>query len=60
VKQPPRYRLDLVALPDPEGVPPANRLRRLLKALLRGWGFRCIRAVEVRPVVPDDATPAKE
>ena len=57
----PRYHLVLQALPD--GVPAPVRLRRLLKALLRGYGFRCLAAEEVvteeegaaRGVLPDPA-----
>lgn len=47
---PERYTLTVEALPRP--VPAAVRLRALLKALLRAWGFRCL------SVVPSDPKPA--
>lgn len=46
----PRYVLTLEALPD--DVPAEVRLRRLLKLLLRGYRFRCVRVTPVRPEVP--------
>jgi hypothetical protein len=45
----PVYVLTLRA--EPDAVPPAVRLRRLLKALLRAWAFQC---VEVREVTAGD------
>ena len=36
----PRYRLTLEDVWYPQGPPPAVRLRRLLKTLLRAYGFR--------------------
>jgi hypothetical protein len=44
-----RYRLDLVDVAAPGDAPPSARLKRLLKGLLRTWGFRCVVAVEVEP-----------
>jgi hypothetical protein len=46
---PPRpvYRLTLEALPD--DVPAHVRLKRVLKGLLRGYGFRCVRVEQVPP-----------
>lgn len=41
------YRLTLQA--GPGSVPPQVRLRRLLKTLLRGYGFRCLEIVLVPP-----------
>lgn len=43
--QPTRYLLVLEAKPDPR--PPAARLRRFLKAVLRAAGFRCIEVREI-------------
>jgi hypothetical protein len=43
------FRLDLQ--PTRDDPPTMIRLRRLLKALLRGFGFRC---VAIRPVNDDD------
>ena len=41
------FRLDLKAV---GAGPPADvRLRRLLKAMLRGYGLRCVQAVELAP-----------
>jgi hypothetical protein len=40
-----RYTLTIEAMHD--DVPAANRLRRLLKAMLRGgYGFRCLRVTD--------------
>jgi hypothetical protein len=47
--QRPEFLLRLRALPD--RTPPVIRLRRLLKALLRCYGFR---AVEVRELPPEN------
>jgi hypothetical protein len=41
------YELSLVAQPDE--VPPIIRLRHILKALLRVYGFRCVRVEDVTP-----------
>jgi len=49
----PRYVLTVEALPD--DVPAAVRLRRLLKLLLRGYRFRCVRVAPVRPYGQADA-----
>jgi hypothetical protein len=46
----PEYRLRLRALPD--RVPAAVRLRRLLKVLLRGYGFRALAVEEVPAEAP--------
>lgn len=51
---PPRYRLDLVPLPDP--IPVRIRLRQFLKLALRLARFRCVRLEELRPPVPAPAT----
>ncbi len=45
----------LVLTPARSDVPARVRLRALLKALLRGYGFVCR---EVRPAVPPPAPPA--
>jgi hypothetical protein len=47
---PPRYRLDLVPLPDP--IPVRIRLRQFLKLALRLARFRCLSVEEVRPPEP--------
>jgi hypothetical protein len=47
VKGRPVYRLTL--RPEPGDVPEMARLRRLLKALLRGYGLRCLSIEEVKP-----------
>ena len=46
----PVYILELQALPSGFQAPPEKRLARLLKCMLRGYGFRCISA---RPAPPD-------
>ena len=48
-------RLDLEALPDAAGVPAFVRLRRLLKALKRAYGWRCLRLLDV----PAELRPAR-
>jgi hypothetical protein len=49
----PAYRLTLRAPPD--GVPDGVKLRRLLKALLRRFGLRCLSVEEVPAVAPAPA-----
>jgi hypothetical protein len=44
------------ALPD-DDAPPIVRLRRLLKILLRGYGFRCTSVRDVTPALPPLKTP---
>jgi hypothetical protein len=51
----PKYRLELQAQPGP--VDPVLRLRRLLKALLRAYGFRCLSVAEV-PSIEGQNRPA--
>ena len=41
------YRLTILPTRDPHGVDPVLRLRRLLKALCRGYSFRVARVEEV-------------
>lgn len=41
----PTFNLTLEAMPG--GPPPIIRLRHLLKAALRAYGFRCLQCVEV-------------
>ncbi len=50
--EPPRpmYRLTLEALPGPAA--PEVRLRRVLKALLRSYRFRCLEVVLAKPTAP--------
>ena len=43
--EPPTYRI--VLRPTPGGPPPIIRLRRFLKAALRGYGLRCLSAEEL-------------
>jgi hypothetical protein len=55
-----RFTLTLEDAPQRErdGTPPAPtdvRLKRLLKAMLRGYGFRCVAVVETTPKEPDHA-----
>ncbi len=45
-----KYTLTIESTPD--NVPAINRLRRLLKALIRAYGFRCLEVVEVKPAEP--------
>ena len=49
----PAYRLTLRAPPD--GVPDGVKLRRLLKALLRRFGLRCLSVEEVPAAAPAEA-----
>jgi hypothetical protein len=59
----PRYLLEFV--PMPSGIPPAVRLKRLLKLALRACELRCVRHEELpsepgAPLVPEsppDAMP---
>jgi hypothetical protein len=37
-----RYQLELVPVPGNWRTPPLLRFRALLKAALRGYGFRCV------------------
>jgi hypothetical protein len=46
----PHYLLRLVALPA--DAPAHVRLQRVMKALLRAYGFRCISAAEVTSEAP--------
>ena len=47
-KAKPTFALTLQAVPGSD-VPAIIRLRRFLKAALRGYGLRCIRAEEIHP-----------
>jgi hypothetical protein len=40
-------RLTLVALPRPGDAPADQRLKRLVKAALRGYGFRCLKVEDL-------------
>jgi hypothetical protein len=51
-KQRPPFRIVLVALDDPSGVPPRVRVRRALKTRLRSYGLRCLK-IEPVPRAPD-------
>ena len=46
---PTRYELVIEAARDPYGREPVIRLRQVLKLMLRGFGFKCISAVETKP-----------
>jgi hypothetical protein len=52
-----RFALILEALPD-GGVPAVVRLRRFLKAALRGYALRCVSVVEVAREKPADVESA--
>jgi hypothetical protein len=61
-EQRPTYRLTLRAEPPGhDGAPATIRLRRLLKCLLRAFGFRCVEVREVgydgpgHPIAPEDS-----
>jgi hypothetical protein len=43
----------------PADVPPAARLRRLLKILLRVYRFKCVAVTEVSPGEPDGTKPQR-
>jgi hypothetical protein len=45
-------RFTLVIESVPHEVPVVNRLRRLLKAMLRGYGLRCVAIQEIEPTEP--------
>ena len=53
--EPALVRLTLRALPD--AAPAAVRLRRLLKTLIRCYGFRCLQVEEVRGLAPGAGRP---
>ena len=42
-----RFTIELEAVPS--DIPAAARLKRALKVLLRGFGLRCVTAVETQP-----------
>jgi hypothetical protein len=46
-------RFELVVRALPGGGPVEARLRRALKVLLRAFGFRCERAVELPPAMKE-------
>jgi hypothetical protein len=51
---PPRLRDTLIVLrPLPDTVPVSVRLRRALKALLRQYGFRCLKVEDVAEGEPN-------
>jgi hypothetical protein len=55
---PPGYHLELKPASGNWRTPPLLRLRALLKAALRGYGMRCVSAVEHQaPVPPPPPTP---
>jgi hypothetical protein len=47
-------RFEIVLAAQAGEVPPAGRLKGLLKAALRAWGLRCL---SVRDVTPPQGTP---
>ncbi len=49
VSDQPIYRLTLRVRNDPDGVPADTRLARVLKVLLRSFGFVCVRVEEIEP-----------
>ena len=53
--KPETFRLTIETVPN--DVPGVNRLRRLLKFLLRSFGFRCILCEDMTPL---PKTPVKE
>jgi hypothetical protein len=58
----PRYFLELEPVPGNYLAPPEKRLARLLKTMLRAYGWRCNACRPVSPAVetpppPDKATP---
>jgi hypothetical protein len=58
----PRYSLELEPVPGNYLAPPEKRLARLLKTMLRAYGWRCNACHPVSPAVetpppPDKATP---
>lgn len=53
----PRYHLELEPVPGNYLAPPERRLARLLKAMLRAYGWRC---VSCRPVAPANEEQAPE
>ena len=58
----PRYYLELEPVPGNYLAPPEKRLARLLKTMLRAYGWRCNACRPVSPAVetpppPDKATP---
>lgn len=60
----PVYQITLTPAAGNHLAPPIVRLRRLLKASLRGYGLRCVSAKEVQPTdavtekLPDSANAA--
>ena len=46
-----RFAIEIVALAD-DCAPPIIRLRRVLKSLLRVYGFRCTSARDMTPPLP--------
>lgn len=54
------YQLTLVDAAEPGDVEPILRLRAALKRLLRGYGLRCTRVVEVPTDAPPGTPPPAE
>ena len=52
-----RYRLEIEAMPD--SAPAVVRLRRVVKALLRHYGFKLLSAVEAYPAAPRGVAQAR-
>jgi hypothetical protein len=50
-------RVELVLLAQPSDVPPWTRVKGLLKAALRTWGFRCLSLRDLTPKLPPAALP---
>ena len=51
----PRYHLELEPVPGNYQAPPEKRLARLLKTMLRGYGWRCLVCRPVAPPAPGQA-----
>ena len=47
----PQYSLTLRSLPNAR-LSPEQRLKGVLKRLLRNYGFRCTKCVECKPIEP--------
>jgi hypothetical protein len=50
-----KVNLTITTAPGHWSAPPDRRLARLLKTMLRGYGWRCVSAVELPEQEPPDA-----
>ncbi len=57
-EQRPVFELRIQSLPDPDGTE-TSRLKRLLKAMQRAYGFRCLAITQAPGSTPTGATSSR-